>query len=152
MPKRFTDDFARLTQFSDEVLVRCPTCRECALLRRFERPFRPGEKSKALYEYSLSCTKCGLSKSTSQSGSGWLDETELWLQTPCCGSVLWVYNEKHLNWLDAYISADLRERRRSNEWGWSNQSMASRLPQWMQSSKNRDKVLAGLSRLRQMIV
>ncbi|MEW9532434.1 hypothetical protein AB0B72_28180, partial [Microbispora sp. NPDC049125] len=34
----------------------------------------------------------------------------LWLQTPCCGNVLWAYNIRHLDLLEGYIGADLRER------------------------------------------
>jgi hypothetical protein len=66
----------------------------------------------------------------------------LWLQSPCCGDVLWVYNSSHLRSLRDYVAAALRERKNGNHW-----SMFSRLPKWMSAHKNRDVVLASIDRL-----
>jgi hypothetical protein len=63
------------------------------------------------------------------------------LQTPCCGEALWAY-------YDDFVRARLRERQRDPKYGWSNRSVASRLPQWMKAGKNREVVLKGLGRLR----
>jgi hypothetical protein len=66
----------------------------------------------------------------------------LWLQSPCCGGILWVYNSSHLRSLREYVAAALRERTSGHHW-----SMFSRLPKWMSAHKNRDAVLACLDRL-----
>ncbi len=66
----------------------------------------------------------------------------LWLQTPCCGHTLWAYNRKHLNELQLYVTAALRERIPNGRW-----TMFTRLPQWIKSGKNREAVLRSLRRL-----
>ena len=70
----------------------------------------------------------------------------LWLQTECCGRVLWAQNEGHLLFLERYVRAQLRERAPNR-----NNSLASRLPSWMKQGKNRDEVLACLARLRRSL-
>ncbi len=67
---------------------------------------------------------------------------DLWLQTPCGGRVLWACDEAHLDFLERYVAAGLREQEAGNA------SLASRLPAWMKSRKNRAAVLRGLHRLR----
>jgi hypothetical protein len=57
-------------------------------------------------------------------------------------------NKAHLDFLDRYVSADLRERRPHEQYGWSNQSLASRLPKWLTSAKNRGEVQRSIERLR----
>ena len=52
-------------------------------------------------------------------------------------------NLEHLDFLERYVESDLRERVPN-----INKSLASRLPQWIKSSKNRGEVLKGISRLR----
>lgn len=70
---------------------------------------------------------------------------ELWLQTPCCGQVLWAWNIEHVLWMQKYVEAKLRTRR----WigGWRNNSLQSRLPRWITIAKNREAVLKGLEKL-----
>lgn len=70
---------------------------------------------------------------------------DLWLQTPCCGHLLWAWNIEHVLWMQKYVQARLRTRR----WigGWSNNSLQSRLPRWITSAKNREAVLKGLDKL-----
>lgn len=68
---------------------------------------------------------------------------ELWLQAPCKGEILWAYHEAHLDYLERYVAAGLREREPNR-----NSSLASRLPAWIKSAKNRDDVLRGLARMR----
>ena len=80
----------------------------------------------------------------------------LWLQTPCCGKILWAYNREHLDFLESYVKAGLRESfpLKVYEIGrvmWRNKSLASRLPTWMKRAKNRDEVLRGIERLRRKI-
>jgi hypothetical protein len=72
----------------------------------------------------------------------------LWLATPCCGEVLWAFNARHLEALEAYGLARLRERRRDADHGWSNATFTSRLPKWIKSAKNRDEVEKALRHLK----
>jgi hypothetical protein len=63
---------------------------------------------------------------------------ELWYQRPIDLAIFWAYNRAHINYLELYIRADLRER--SNE-GSFNKTLISRLPQFVKSAKNREKLL-----------
>jgi hypothetical protein len=104
----------------------------------------------------LTCMSCSYAKdwASREIARHWRDarddyfELPLWLQTPCCGEVLWAYSERHLTFLEDFVGARLRERVRDEKYGWSNKSLASRLPSWMKSGKNRDEILKGLARLR----
>jgi hypothetical protein len=77
----------------------------------------------------------------------------LWLQGPCAGNTLWVYNKEHLQELTAYIAATLRERlaasqprRPIRKW-----SMFTRLPKWMKAARNREAIQRSLHRLEQRL-
>jgi uncharacterized membrane-anchored protein YjiN (DUF445 family) len=80
----------------------------------------------------------------------WYFRLPLWLQTPCCGEILWAFNEEHLNFLEQYVTE--KQRRKFHVEGQiRNGTMASRLPNWMKSAKNRDQVLKGIERLKAML-
>ncbi|MBB3724707.1 hypothetical protein [Nonomuraea dietziae] len=68
---------------------------------------------------------------------------QLWLQVPCKGRVLWACDAEHLDFLERYVRASVRERVPNR-----NASLASRLPAWVKSAKNREAVLAGCAALR----
>jgi len=68
---------------------------------------------------------------------------ELWLQVQCRGRTLWALHEEHLDYLERYVAAGIRERVPNR-----NGSQASRLPVWIKSAKNRDEVVRCLARLR----
>ncbi|QGQ20528.1 hypothetical protein GC089_16720 [Cellulomonas sp. JZ18] len=70
---------------------------------------------------------------------------DLWLQTPCEGRVLWAYDEAHLDYLERYVAAAVREQEPGNA------SLASRLPAWVKAAGNRDAVGRELRRLRAML-
>ena len=63
---------------------------------------------------------------------------------------LWAFNRRHLELLESYVEAKLRERHEDEDQGWANTSLVSRLPAWMKSAKNREEVLKGLARLREL--
>ncbi|HEX2204386.1 MAG TPA: hypothetical protein VHG91_13840 [Longimicrobium sp.] len=67
----------------------------------------------------------------------------LWLQTPVRGETLWAFNRRHLDALEAYVGATLRERRPV-----FNGSFASRLPRFVTRAEHRDAVLHAIARLR----
>jgi hypothetical protein len=149
---RFEDTGDRIYSFMDDTLVVCPRCSGRALSRQRDEKSRPPQFTPR----RLTCGSCSFVKDWAsdeiRNGSypahdDYFD-LPLWLQTPCCGEILWAYNECHLDFLEAFVGARLRERIRGNEHAWSNGSLASRLPSWMKAAKNRDEVRKGLSRLR----
>ncbi|WP_241779738.1 hypothetical protein [Streptomyces natalensis] len=73
-------------------------------------------------------------------------ELPLWLQAPCCNKLLWAYNGGHIDVLEAYIAARLRERV-----GFPTMSMLDRLPAWMKKAGNRTAILRALQRLRHQL-
>ncbi|WP_320069890.1 hypothetical protein [Micromonospora sp. RTGN7] len=58
--------------------------------------------------------------------------------------MLWAYNAEHLNVLEAYVSAHLRERGHNM----TSMTMLERLPKWAKDAKHRDEVFRAISRLR----
>jgi hypothetical protein len=70
----------------------------------------------------------------------------LWLQIPCCGSILWAYNERHLSDLKSYIGSSLRDGQHRRNW-----SMVTRLPRWIIIAKNRDAVLKCIEKLEDIL-
>jgi hypothetical protein len=60
--------------------------------------------------------------------------------------VLWAYNAEHLDFLEEYVRASIREREPNR-----NASLASRLPAWLKSAKNREAVLAACAALRRRL-
>lgn len=70
--------------------------------------------------------------------------TPLWLATDCRGHVLWAYNTAHLDLLEAYVSAQLRERGSIP----GSMSLVERLPAWIKDGRHRSEVLSGIRRLR----
>ena len=133
----------------DPTLVVCPTCGSKA----FVVPSSEEETG-----VKVVCHACGFSKEADGRvrSFAWHAENpsdgyfgfDLWLQTRCLGHSLWAFNRRHLDVLEDYVSASLRERER-DERGWRNASLASRLPKWMTSASNRDEVLAAIRALRE---
>ncbi len=50
-------------------------------------------------------------------------------------------NEEHLDFLEAFVSAGIRE-------SYGNETLASRLPEWMKRGHNREEVLRCIGKLR----
>ena len=72
------------------------------------------------------------------------------LQTRTRHGVLFAFNARHLDWIEAFVAAGLRERRRGD--GMANRSIASRLPASVKAGKNREAVLRAIGRLRRRLV
>ena len=134
---------------TDPVLIACPKC-----FSKAEVVLIGEDKVRA------SCFECGYTKDKSSnqlSFYGYDNATDgyfgfsLWLRADCAGNSLWAFNDKHLTFLESYVSANLRERTKDEEWGWSNSSLASRLPKWIKLSKNRDALLKALNELKSMV-
>ncbi|MEM7334562.1 MAG: hypothetical protein AAF490_20970 [Chloroflexota bacterium] len=149
---RFLDDRSTKYDFSDHFLVVCPQCKHKATVVMKTRPNK--DEFTAHYPRQLSCFNCGLTKShnaksvTTYHDRDWYFGLPLWLSVSCCGETLCANNEEHLNHLEAYISAKLREHAKNPDLGWHNQSWVNRLPNWMKSRKNRDEVLGCIKKLR----
>lgn len=142
-PERFVSRGETADAFGDEVLVACPRCGRRALLKGYPRP-RDAPPAR------LSCVHCGLAQIFDRPSSG-LRDLQPWLQTPCRGRTLSALNAAHLDYLERFVRAELRERVPDPKWGWSNRSLVSRLPRWIQSAKNRPEVLLCIERLKRRL-
>src|SRR5215469_10792911 len=130
MKSRFRDTGKTIYEFGHEFLVRCPRCDKCARVvpRNLEdaRYFAPRR---------LICQECGYTQDWDRKSNVGRDICDdyfglpLWLQTPCCSRTLWAYNKEHLDFLENYVKAGLRESfpQEVHEIGrviWRNKSLA----------------------------
>lgn len=69
----------------------------------------------------------------------------LWYCIEANEGLLWAYNLIHLAVIEAYIADPLRER---NGLDFQNNSLASRLPKWVSSAKNREYLLRLIARVK----
>ncbi|MER7338599.1 hypothetical protein ABT403_12175 [Streptomyces sp. NPDC000075] len=141
--------------FLDEVLVRCPRCGGCATIT--PHPEIPADDNavgagRRPFRRRLRCTGCGFFKDqkvdSAVVGSP-IDpdfQRPLWLQASCCGNVLWAYNLRHLDLLEAYVRAKLRERGELAPG--APMSLVERLPSWLKAARNRTEILRTIKRLR----
>ncbi len=151
-------DKTYLADFINYVDVHCPQCEKHAVIKRGQEGSAP----------RFACLECGYMKEWNgrlgvhATGNMRLKNNvvhmygatdpyfgySLWYQAACCGHILWAYNRQHLQFYGVYISDKLRERQR-DEYGWSNQSLQSRLPKWMLAGKNRDEIRRKIARLKE---
>jgi hypothetical protein len=145
---RFRDDGETIYEFIDEFLVVCPICAQMAKVVLINNS-GPG-KIPLFAPRKLVCPSCAhieLSngrKTFGGNGKDWYFQRPLWLQIACCGKNFWSYNRQHLDLLESYVSAKLRERKPN-----VNRSVASRLPNWIKSAKNRDQILKAIKKLKE---
>ncbi|GGM79811.1 hypothetical protein GCM10011609_14510 [Lentzea pudingi] len=71
---------------------------------------------------------------------------DLWLTTPCADHTLWALNTAHLDVLESYVSATLRED--PDPSSVRRMTILAKLPAWLKSAKHRDEVLRAIRRLR----
>jgi hypothetical protein len=116
-----------LSAFHDEVLVTCPHCAKCALW-----------------------TQCAALRvpALEQWRPDPVFRLPVWLRARCRHGIFWAYNLRHLDQIEAFVGASLRERQRDPVHGWSNRAWTSRLPAWISSAKNREEVLRCIARIR----
>lgn len=152
-PIRFFDSGIRLEDFLSEVWVRCPRCDAPGVVTVAAPPYWSSTPR-------FGCHGCALRLEGRR--TQWFGPTanlrdsdgrepafglELRLQTRCAGHLLWAYNPAHLDFIDHYVRADLRERE-----GTMNGSLASRLPKWMKSSRHRNEIRRAIARLQQLTI
>ena len=154
MPTRFRDDGSQPDVSWNHWLVRCPRCQGCAEVRHITQANRNylGAVVHTL-PARVVCRSCGYIHTVTemaQSGStlprddsrDWVSGLPFWLHSACAGHILWAWNASHLEFLERYVSADLRERTPN-----VNRSLASRLPRWLKAAKHRDEVLRCIRKL-----
>ncbi len=138
---RFQDENLILSNFYQEVLVVCPSCAKKAIAKvNFET------KTARLF-----CTSCGYNKETTTAISNGTINTaanhyfqaELWLQTPFKNEIFWAYNDKHLEYLECYISATIREHKDRTGF-----TLLEKLPKFYHEAKNREGLLKIIAKLK----
>lgn len=141
MEQRHKDTLESDWKFSNPRYVVCPGCSECAVIIRTTKPL-PGYKSRP---YKLVCKHCGHNSIAGHTKP--VTSFPLWLETPFGNNTLYAYNPDHLSYLESFVFAKRRERKPDDKWGWTNQSMISRLPAWIKSAKNREEILKAINKL-----
>lgn len=140
--KRFIDQHKRLSDFADEVWAVCPACSGKAIATRYLE-----EKIARIL-----CTACGYNRSISISlgSSGYVQlsahdyfNAPLWLSAPFKDETFDAYNSEHLNYLQEYIAAGLRETKDRKFF-----TMVEKLPKFITSAKNREALLKLIEKLR----
>jgi len=66
---------------------------------------------------------------------------QLWLQTTIEKNIFWAYNYEHLEYLEKFVSAKLREQEFISKY-----SLSQRLPNFIKLAKNRDRILKIIER------
>ena len=145
--ERFNDQNKRLTDFRTEVLVVCPACRKQAVASvEYEN-----EKSR------LQCPSCGYNKVKTTEArlfgiKGHIEvaahvyfSAELWLVHPFKSDVVWAYNYAHLDYLESYISAKLREHKERSHF-----TLLEKLPRFYHDAKNRTALLKLINKMRKL--
>jgi len=157
--ERFLDQGTKIYDFYEEFLVVCPKCGGRAKVVIDEAEFVKLSTRKLLKYRNqfyaprrlicLSCLHRDLWKGNqilTGTSVDWYFRLPLWLQISCGGEVLWAYNQKHLEMLESYVSAKLRERTVKGR-----NSFLSKLPKWIKSAKNRDEILKAIGKLKEKL-
>src|SRR6266540_1064052 len=152
-PLRFPDNRETMYHFLDEILVICPHCRKCARNHRLEP-----DNHNLFAPRRLVCTHCGLTKTWAELSiaSLWRNDppldnyfqVPLWLSIPCANNILWAYDQRHLEVIESFVTATLRERTHDPKYGWANTSLVSSLPKWIGLAKNRASILKAIAHLK----
>ncbi|MBE9029226.1 hypothetical protein IQ266_05555 [filamentous cyanobacterium LEGE 11480] len=153
--QRFRDEYQSIHDFTDRFLVNCPECHHCATVQ----PLDPAQNQQQPAVWRFICGNCAAVKvlgdrPVRKQPSPTVDpyfHYPLWLQASCCSEQLWAFNPEHLDFLAAFVQAQHRESRPHTIHGWSNRSLVSRLPKWIQSHKNRAAILKTIAQLRQSL-
>ena len=139
---RFQDENLLLSDFYQEVWVACPTCAKKATAKvNFET------KTARLF-----CLHCGCNKETTtaidknaavEMPANQYFQAELWLQSSFKKDLFWAYNDKHLEYLERYISATIREHK--DRVGFT---LLEKLPKFYHEAKNRESLLKIIAKLK----
>lgn len=139
--KRFRDENKGLSHFYNNVWVVCSKCNGKAI----------ATSDLVSKKAKLVCTVCGYNKETSivsgkatfiMAAHGYFNAA-LWLKTPFRDEIFWAYNLEHLEYLEQYIEAGLREHK--NRTGFT---LLEKLPKFYHEAKNRDALLRLIAKLK----
>jgi hypothetical protein len=134
---RFRDQHLRISDFWHDVDVVCPKCASHA-------------KAIAGTDMSakLTCVFCGYSKEEKLDhyyGSASRHfNADLWFQASFKNNILWAYSRAHLEYIEKYIGAKLREHQNRLHY-----TLLEKLPKFYHNAKNREALLKTISRLKQ---
>ena len=135
---RFRDPQTRIEDLADEpILVVCPRC----------------ERRASVTVSRLVCPECSLVRENPRPDfRTWNRPVDpffrepLWLRADCCGGhTLWAFHSSHLDLIERFVAATLRERGLGNRPG---MTLVARLPMWITAAKHRDEVLRTIDKLR----
>jgi hypothetical protein len=147
---RFRDTRETLYHFIEEYLVACPKCAACARVVPLDV-----DRRNLFDPRRVTCQSCSYSKDWQGQppiGIGSAHDSyfglPLWLQIAVGDRILWFHNLRHLQFVEAFVRATLRERR-TDLHGCRNASVISRLPNWVKAAKNRKHILKAIDRLKQ---
>jgi len=139
---RFQDQNLTKYDFYKEVWIVCPSCEKKAI-------------AKVDFKIKLArliCINCGLNKETTiqisknaslEMAANIYFNAELWLKAPFKNDVFWAYNDKHLEYLERYISATLREHKDRTHF-----TILEKLPKFYHEAKNREGLLKIIAKLK----
>lgn len=134
---RFSDQNKILSDFYDEVWVVCPSCSQKAIARADYK----NKKARLL------CLSCSYNKEMFIGNliiaANYYFVAELWLQHPFKNDLFCAYNGDHLEYLESYISASLREHKDRTHF-----TLLEKLPRFYHEAKNRDALLAIIRKLK----
>ena len=145
MTHRFQDQNHRLSHFQNHVDVVCPDCGE--------RATATADHEK--HEARLCCLHCGYTKIAGtavevagirghyQAAAQVYFGADLWYSAPFKSEEFWAYNREHLEYLESYISATLREHKDRSHF-----TLLEKLPRFYHEAKNRDALLKLISKLK----
>jgi hypothetical protein len=138
---RFQDENLLLSHFYQEAFVVCPTCAKKAMAKvNFESKIA-----------RLFCLHCGCNKETTtaikygtiNTAANHYFQAELWLKAPFKNDVFWAYNYNHLEYLERYILATIREHKDRTGF-----TLLEKLPKLYHEAKNREGLLKIIAKLK----
>ena len=138
---RFQDENLLPSDFYQEVCVVCSSCSKKAMAKvNFETKTA-----------RLLCLHCGCNKETTtaikygtiNTAANHYFQAELWLKAPFKNDVFWAYNDKHLAYLERYISATIREHKDRTGF-----TLLEKLPKFYHEAKNRESLLKIITKLK----
>ncbi len=147
-PNCFHSEIGRKESFTIELNCHCSNC---AAEIKVDIP-SVNEKKDVI---AIKCSSCGktenykprnISQQWKYKNTGEPSDTyfglPLWLSENFRGNNFWAFNYDHLEYLKQYISAELREKN-----GRPFMTMVEKLPEWMKSGKNREKLVKLITEL-----
>lgn len=153
MTHRYRDHGLINSDFLSLIYVRCPHChRRASVKPKMDTQaglFDPRRVSCSFCGYSKDWHRRQVSSGSASAPTDWYFHLPLWLQISCCGNLLWAYNRDHLDFIESYVQATLREGLPEQATAvFKNKTAASRLPKWIKKAKNRQKILKKIAVLR----